>query len=113
MTEFSQEDAKLVTLAKAARGRVQAAEGAALRDTTGRTYASANVDLPTLKLGAVHIVLAQAFASGATGIEAVVICGDSSHGREEVAALVWSMPSANSPVHFVSPDGELIETFIA
>ncbi len=113
MSEFSEEDAKLVTLSRAARGRVQAAEGAALRDTTGRTYASADVDLPNLKLSAVQIVIAQAFASGATGIEAVVVCADSLHGREEEASLVWGMPSSVGPVYFIDPAGELVETFIA
>ena len=37
------EDAKLVTLARSARGRTGAAEGAAVRDTDGRTYLAATV----------------------------------------------------------------------
>ena len=44
--DLDAEDAKLVTLAKGARGRVSASEGAAVRDETGRTYASASVGLP-------------------------------------------------------------------
>jgi len=39
------EDAKLVTLARGARGRAAAAEGAAVRDEDGRTYAAATVEL--------------------------------------------------------------------
>ena len=50
--ELSTEDAKLVTLARATRARVGAAEGAAVRDTDGRTYAAATVDLPSLRLSA-------------------------------------------------------------
>ena len=46
------EDAKLVTLARSARGRTGAPEGAAVRDTDGRTYVAATVDLPSLRLSA-------------------------------------------------------------
>ena len=41
--ELSAEDAKLVTLARATRARTGAAEGAAVRDQDGRTYAAATV----------------------------------------------------------------------
>lgn len=70
------EDVKLLTLARGARGRVSARQGAALRDDTGRTYASARVDLPSLSLGALALVVAQAAASGARGAEAAVVVGD-------------------------------------
>ena len=43
------EDQKLVTLARATRARTNAAEGAAVRDTDGRTYAAATVALPSLQ----------------------------------------------------------------
>ena len=46
------EDAKIVTLARAARARTGAAEGAAVRDTEGRTYAAVTVTLPSLMLTA-------------------------------------------------------------
>ena len=54
---FSAEDAKLVTLARAARARTGAAEAAALRDTTGRTYVAVAVDLPSLRLPALAAVV--------------------------------------------------------
>ena len=54
MSDLSAEDAKLVTLARATRARVGTAEGAAVRDTDGRTYAAATVDLPSLQLSAVQ-----------------------------------------------------------
>ena len=37
---------KLVTLARSARARSGAPEGAAVRDDIGRTYAASTVDLP-------------------------------------------------------------------
>lgn len=73
MPDLSDEDAKLVTLARGARGRVSAAEGAALRDETGRTYASASVSLSSLHLSALQAATAQASAAGARGVEAVVL----------------------------------------
>lgn len=73
--ELGPEDAKLVTLARGARGRVGAATGAAVRDETGRTYAGADVRLPSLGISAIGLAVAQAAASGARGLEAVVVVG--------------------------------------
>lgn len=75
MVTLSDEDVKLCTLAKAARARIGAASGAAVRDELGRTYASASVDLPGLRLSGLELAVAQAVASGATGLEAAVIFG--------------------------------------
>ena len=73
MTELSSEDQKLVTLARATRARIDAAEGAAVRDLDGRTYAGASVALPSLSLTALEVCVAMAIASGARGLEAVVV----------------------------------------
>ena len=75
MPDLSSEDQKLVTLARATRARINAAEGAAVRDTDGRTYAAATVDLPSLHLTAVQAVVAMAVASGSTGVDACVLLG--------------------------------------
>ena len=64
------EDLKIITLARAARARVMAAEGAAVRDETGRTYAAAAVALPSLRLSALHLAVAMAVSSGAASLEA-------------------------------------------
>ncbi len=69
------EDAKLVTLARATRARTNAAQGAAVRDTDGRTYAGATVDLPSLKVSAVGVCVSMAVASGSKSLEAVVVLG--------------------------------------
>jgi hypothetical protein len=74
--ELDAEDAKLVTLARGARARAGAAEGAAVRDDDGRTYAAASVALPSLRLTAVQVAVAVAVSSGATGLEAVAVVGD-------------------------------------
>ena len=72
---LTSEDAKLVTLARATRARTNAAQGAAVRDADGRTYAGATVDLPSLRLSAVAVCVAMAVASGSRGLEAVVLLG--------------------------------------
>ncbi|MQM28198.1 cytidine deaminase [Glycomyces albidus] len=73
--DLDAEDAKLVTLARGAAGRVQRTTGAAVRDGIGRTYASAAVDLPSLQLTALQAAVAQAFAAGADTLEAAVVFG--------------------------------------
>src|SRR3954470_8615529 len=70
------EDAKLLTLARSTRARTRAAQGACVRDQDGRTYAAATVDLPSLRLSAVQVAVAMAVASGARGLEAVVVLGE-------------------------------------
>ncbi|MGV0721583.1 cytidine deaminase [Mycolicibacterium elephantis] len=75
MSELDPEDAKLVTLARGAMGRAEAASGAAVRDLDGRTYAAAPVALDTLRLTALQAAVAAAVSSGATGLEAAVLVG--------------------------------------
>jgi hypothetical protein len=67
------EDAKLVTLARSARARTGAAEGAAVRDDIGRTYAAATVDLTALQLTALQAAVAAAVSSGSTTIDAACV----------------------------------------
>ncbi|MFN2626010.1 MAG: cytidine deaminase [Mycobacteriales bacterium] len=74
------EDDKLVTLARTARGRAYApytgaAEGAAVRDTDGRTYAAATVEHhdPALTTTALRAALVAAASSGARAFDAVAL----------------------------------------
>ena len=71
--ELDAEDAKLVTLARSARARTGAAEGAAVRDDMGRTYAAATVSLPSLELTALQAAVAAAVSSGAQRLEAAAV----------------------------------------
>ena len=73
MTELHPEDAKLVTLARATRSRTGAAEGAAVRDETGRTYTAATVLLDSLRLSAVQVAVATAASSGARQLMAAAV----------------------------------------
>lgn len=87
MSDLSAEDAKLVTLARATRARTRAAEGAAVRDSDGRTYAGATVSLPSLQLSAVQVCIAMAVASGSRGLEAVVVMGAESLAEADAAVI--------------------------
>jgi cytidine deaminase len=73
MSELEPEDEKIVILARSARARTQAAEGAAVRDTDGRTYAACTIELPSFKLTAVQAAIAAAVSSGAEGLEAAAL----------------------------------------
>ncbi|HJU97106.1 MAG TPA: cytidine deaminase [Jiangellaceae bacterium] len=67
------EDEKILVLARSARARTGADEGAAVRDLDGRTYAAAAVSLSSLRLSALEVAVAMAVSSGATGLEAVAV----------------------------------------
>lgn len=89
------EDAKLVTLARSARARTRAYQGAAVRDTDGRTYVAATVDLPSLSLTALQLAVAMAVSSGALGLEAAVILGDNADDQLGAAAVREVAPTAS------------------
>ena len=82
------EDRKIITLARAARARTQAFEGAAVRDTDGRTYAATSVALPTLQLSAVQVAVAMAVSSGAPGLEAVALVGPEALAETDRSAII-------------------------
>lgn len=111
MPDLSAEDQKLVTLARATRARIQAAEGAAVRDTDGRTYAAATVDLPSLQLTAVQAVVAMAVASGSTGVDACVVLGEGQDLSEPDTAVLGDFAgSAGVTVHLGDPRGTIVES---
>ncbi|HEY7429390.1 MAG TPA: cytidine deaminase [Streptosporangiaceae bacterium] len=109
MTGLGAEDQKIVTLARSARARVGAAEGAAVRDETGRSYAAATVSLPSLQLSALRLAVALAAASGAAGLEAAVLVSDASAlAAPDIAAVRDLGPQA--PIFHAAPDGTLRDT---
>jgi len=104
------EDTKLVTLARSTRARTRAAEGAAVRDLDGRTYAAATVDLPSLRLSALQVAVAMAVTSGAQGLEAVVVLTDTDALVEHDVAAVRDLAGEGVPVHLTAADGSLVTT---
>jgi len=86
IADLDPEDAKIVTLARCAQARTGAQEGAAVRDTDGRTYTGVTVSLPSLTLTALQAAVAAAVASGATGLEAAAVVSGSGAAASLAAA---------------------------
>lgn len=93
MSDLSEENAKLIALARQARGRIQAAEGAAVRDETGRSYSGATIALPSTELTALQLAVAQAVAAGARDLEAAVVVTDQSAVDPTPVAEAASTPT--------------------
>jgi hypothetical protein len=108
--ELSPEDAKLVTLARSSRARVGAAEGAAVRDETGRTYTAGTVDLPSLRLSALQAAVAIAASSGAASLEAAVVVGPGSALGADDLAAVRDLGGPGTPVVRADPTGAVVAT---
>jgi hypothetical protein len=101
------EDRKILTLARSARARTGAAQGACLRDTDGRTYAAAGLELPSLRLTAVQVVVAMAASSGAPGAEAVALLADPPEVGADDLAAVRDLAGPGVTVLVGSPDGSV------
>ncbi len=99
------EDTKLVTLARAARARTAAAQGAAVRDQDGRTYAAAAVALPALQIGALDLAVAMAVSSGARSLEAAAVVG----GEPPALTSVRDLGGADVNVVMADESGTPVE----
>ena len=104
-TDLSDEDLKLVTLARAARARIDAADSAAVRDRDGRSYAAPAITLPSLVLSGLELAVAQAVAAGATGLEAIAIVTDEPQG-DWSAATEFAGPGVS--VHIADHSGAVV-----
>ncbi len=106
------EDAKLVTLARGARERIRADHGAAIRDENGRTYAAADAVLPSMALSAIQVAAAQAWISGARGLEAAVVITANPDSVPDAAALI-DIGGIEVPVIVCTPDGAVVQVATA
>ena len=110
------EDAKILTLARVAQQRSYApytgiAEGAAVRDTDGRTYAAGTVENadPRLTTSAVRAALAAAISSGARRFEAIaLVAADPALATDDVALVAEF--GGPTPVLLAALDGVLVQT---
>jgi len=111
VADLSPEDAKLVVLARGARLRAYTphsgvAEGAAVRDTDGRSYAAATVEMsdPSATVSALHAAVVAAASSGARTFEAAVVVTDAPTVTEADLAVLREF-GAGVPVLMASADG--------
>ncbi|MGB8649650.1 MAG: cytidine deaminase [Mycobacteriales bacterium] len=109
------EDAKILTLARGARLRAHAphsgvAEGAAVRDSDGRTYAAATVENqdPGLTTSALRAAVAAAASSGARSFEAAAVVTEGLVSDADLAVLREF--GVGTPLLVAGPDGTLRET---
>jgi hypothetical protein len=109
MPDLSAEDTKLVTLARAARARVGAVEGAAVRDGDGRTYNAASVALPSLSLTALQLAVASAVSAGATKLEAAAVVTEAS-SLDGLGHTAVRDVSPAAPVYVAAPDATVFAT---
>lgn len=102
------ENTKLVVLARSSRAWTGAMEGAAVRDTDGRTYAASSVDLPSLQLSALQAAVAAAVSSGVEGLEAAAVVTPATAVEPAGLAAVRDL-AASAPVFRANARGEVIE----
>ena len=112
---LSAEDGKLVTLARSARTRAHAPttgapEGAAVRDTDGRTYAAATVENrdPGLTTSALRGAVVAAVSSGARTFEAAAVVTEGLPSEADLAVLREF--GVGVPVLLAGADGQVRET---
>lgn len=111
------EDAKLVTLARTARLRAYAphtgiTEGAAVRDTDGRTYAAATVENADagLTISALRAAVAAGASSGIRSFEAAALV--TAAGEVDLRDLAFFAEFGTGvPVHLIGADGSWRQTF--
>jgi hypothetical protein len=108
--ELSAEDQKLVTLARTTRSRTGGPEGAAIRDSDGRTYAASTVALPSLSLSALAVCVAMAVSSGSRGLEAAVVLGDAGQVTPPDLDVLRDFGGTGVPVHVGDPRGTVSST---
>ncbi|MDO9379082.1 MAG: cytidine deaminase [Nocardioidaceae bacterium] len=101
----SPEDVKILTLARTTRARVGAPEGAAVRDTTGRTYTAATVELDSLRISALGLAVAMAVSSGADGVEAAAVATEASAVTDTDLAAVRDLGGSDVRVFLADPAG--------
>lgn len=111
-TELDPEDNKIVTLARSAMARSGAAEGAAVRDTDGRTYTGCPVALPSLVLSALQSAVVAAVSSGATGLEAAALVTSAGSVDDGSLAAVRELGPL-APVLLVETSGGLADVLRA
>jgi hypothetical protein len=102
------EDQKIIALARSARARVGSAEGAAVRDETGRTYAAATVALPSLQFSALTLAVAMAVSSGAGSLEAAALVTKAAKPGDSDIAAVRDLGSG-AVIILAGPDGVVRE----
>ena len=78
------------------------------RDDTGRTYSGADVVLPSLRLTALQLAVAQAVAAGARGIEAAGVVAVDPHLHHHDLAAVREAGGVGAPIMLADSSGNVV-----
>lgn len=105
---LSDEDAKLITLARSARARTGAQHGAAVRDQDGRTYSASTVVLGSMRFDALDLAVAMAVSSGSKAIEAAALVAERHPEPIVDGTAVRDLSGPGINVYIADPDGEVI-----
>lgn len=116
--DLHQEDAKMVTLARSAATRAYApyggvAEGAAVRDPDGRTYAGATVENRNdrLTVSAVRAAVVAAGSSGARQLDAAALVTRNLRVTADDLASLREFGSGFF-LFLTAPDGTVVDTVL-
>jgi cytidine deaminase len=107
--ELAAEDTKLITMARQARARIGALEGAAVRDGDGRTYTGVTISQPSFGIGALQFAVAAAVAAGARTLEAAAVVTEASALEPAGSAAVRDL-APTAPIHLANPAGQAFAT---
>lgn len=106
--ELDGEDEKLVVLARSARARTGTAEGAAVRDQDGRTYAACDVRLVSFSVTAMQAAVVAAVSSGAAELEAAALVTEANEVTPTDLDAAGEL-GAGAPVYRADPSGTVHE----
>ena len=105
---LSEEQGKLFRLARAARARIEAVQGAAVVDETGRTYSAASVVLPRLALTAVELAVASAAAAGARQLTGCVLVAGEPEPLPTDSGVFADLAAHGAELVVCAPDGTVV-----
>lgn len=102
------EDLKIIGVARAARARARTTEGAAVRDSDGRTYAATTVELPSLRLSALQLAVAMAVSSGISSLEAAAVVAADHGDAPTDLEVVRQFAGTGVPVFLANDSGDVV-----
>ncbi len=104
---------KLFTLARASRARGESMSGAAVVDTTGRSYSAAAVSLPHVRLSALALAVATAAAAGAEALADAVVVGGGEDDQPSAAEVFGDLAVSGAPLLVCAADRRILARWTA
>ena len=106
-------DAALLDLARSARERAGAFEGAAVQSSDGASYVGVTVELPALSLSALRAAVGSAAAAGAPALTAAAVVSEADVVPADDLTAVLDLSAPGTPVYLADADGTVREKRLA